>query len=138
MLNAAPILLTMPIAFSIDDLLAYSDWERTQWHAWFRTNGPSTLAVGLGPNPTASISHLGHLVRHILMAEQRYTERARQVPLTDNTSIVDHDVEVLFAFGTKSRKSMRDLLATFPDADWNASRDMQFGANDVRKSTSRA
>ena len=127
----------MPIAFTIDDLLAYSDWERTKWLEFFRANGPDTLAVGLGPNAAGRITNIGQLVRHIFTAEQRYTERARQVPLTDNMIVADNDIEALFAFGAKSRASMRALLATFPDSEWNAPREMQFGPNDTRPSNSR-
>jgi len=127
----------MPIAFNIDDLLAYSDWERAQWHEWFRTNGPDTLAVGLGANTSGRITNIGKLVAHIFSAEQRYTERSRQIPLTDPATIPDSDIEQIFAFGKKSRASMRELLATFPDSEWNAPREMQLGPNDIRKVNSR-
>ena len=127
----------MPIAFNIDDLLTYTDWERTQWHEWFRTNGPATLMVGLGPNTSGRITNIGQLVRHIFTAELRYTERARELPLTDNNVIGTDDIEVLFAFGAKSRAAMRELLATFPDAQWGAHREMQLGPNDTRIVNSR-
>ena len=62
----------MAIAFTFEDLLAYSDWERDEWHRWFRENGPGALAVDLGPNNAGRIQNVGELVRHIFSAEKRY------------------------------------------------------------------
>src|SRR5262245_45384398 len=125
----------MPIAFDINDLLAYSDWERSQWHAWFRENGPATLTVGLGPHTSGRIDNIGKLVAHIFSAEQRYTERSRQLPLTDPATIPDADIEQIFAFGIKSRASMRELLASF--SDWTAPREFVLGPNNTRIVNSR-
>jgi hypothetical protein len=64
----------MAFAFSLEDLLAYSDWDRAQWHGWFRDQGPDALAVGLGANGDGRFANVGELVRHIFSAEQRYVE----------------------------------------------------------------
>ncbi len=119
----------MAIAFTFDDLLAYSDWERNEWHRWFRENGPGALAVDLGPNNTGRIKNVGELVRHIFSAEKRYVERCLQVPLTDTTAVPADDVEDLFAFGAESRRALRELLASFPDSQWDAPREMSFGTH---------
>lgn len=117
----------MPIAFSLDDLLDYTEWDRGQWHAWFGEQGPDALAVGLGANGDGRINTVGELVRHIFSAEQRYVERALGVPLTDTSTVPADDVEALFAFGRKSRKALRDLLATFPAERWDVPQEMQIG-----------
>jgi uncharacterized damage-inducible protein DinB len=115
--------------FTCDDLLAYTDWEREQWQHWFDEQGPAALAVDLGPNRDGRINTVGELVRHIFSAELRYTERCREVALTDTSTIPVDDVQALFAFGQRSRQAMRELLATFPEAEWDAPREMKFGSN---------
>jgi uncharacterized damage-inducible protein DinB len=119
----------MSFAFTLDDLLAYSDWDREQWHNWFRKQGPAALAVDLGANNNGRIRNVGELVRHIFSAEKRYVERCRQVPLTDTAAIPADNIETLFAFGVDSRKALRDLLKTFPDVEWDAPREMSFGTH---------
>jgi uncharacterized damage-inducible protein DinB len=119
----------MPIVFTIDDLLAYSDWERTQWHGWFREQGTGALAVGLGANNAGRVQNIGELVRHIFSAEMRYVERCLQVALTETSTIPVDDVDALFAFGAESRRALRELLASFPDAEWEARREMSFGTH---------
>lgn len=116
----------MAFAFGIEDLLAYLDRDRSQWHAWFREQGKATLAVDLGPHNTGRIRTVGELVRHIFSAEKRYVQRSLRVPLTDTSAIPADDVEALFAFGAESRRALRELLASFPDAEWDAPREMTF------------
>ena len=124
----------MGFAFSVDDLLAYADWDRAQWLAWFRENPPAALGVDLGANNTGRIRNVGELVRHIFSAEKRYVERSLQVPLTDTSAIPADDVEALFAFGVESRRALRELLASFQD--WDGPREMSFGTH-TRTVTSR-
>ena len=119
----------MPIAFTLEDLLAYSDWERAQWHGWFREQGPGALAIDLGAHNEGRIRNIGELVRHIFSAELRYVERCLQVPLTDPSTISAEDVKTLFAFGAESRRALRELLTSFPDSEWEAAREMSFGAH---------
>jgi uncharacterized damage-inducible protein DinB len=117
----------MAIAFTLDDLLAYSDWERAEWHRWFTEQGPGVLAVDLGPNNTGRIGNIGELVRHIFSAERRYVERCLQVPLTDTSAIAADDLDALFRFGMESRGALRQLLESFPDSEWETPREMSFG-----------
>lgn len=117
----------MSFALGIDILLDYTDWDRAQWHAWFREQGQAALAVGLGAHNDGRIKNIGELVRHIFSAELRYVERSLEKPLTDATTIPSDDVEALFAFGTKTRAALRDLLATFPDERWDVPQEVKLG-----------
>src|SRR5262245_29920936 len=119
----------MAIAFTLEDLLAYSDWERETWHRWFRENGRGALDADLGPHNEGRIRNVGELVRHIFSAEKRYVERCLQVPLTDTSAIAADEVEALFGFGQESRRGLRELLASFPDSEWEAPREMSFGTH---------
>jgi len=119
----------MAFTFTLEDLLAYSDWERVQWHEWFGAQGTQALAVDLGPNNAGRIRTIGELVRHIFSAEKRYVERCLEAPLTDTSTIPSDNVDALFAFGRESRGALRELLASFPDTEWNAPREMSFGTH---------
>jgi uncharacterized damage-inducible protein DinB len=131
----------MTMNCGIDDLLAYSDWDRGQWQAWFGDQGADAaraLAVDLGPhNDNPRVRNVGELIRHIFSAEQRYVERSLERPLSDRSSIPADDVEALFAFGDESRRSLRELLAILPDEQWTALREMSFGSH-TRMLTPRA
>lgn len=117
----------MGFTFTVEDLLAYSDWERAEWHSWFRKQGHAALSVDLGPHNNGRIHTIGELVRHIFSAERRYVERCRKSPLTDTSTIPADDVDGLFDFGQQSRRALRELLASFPDEEWHAPREMSFG-----------
>jgi len=117
----------MAIRFELAHLLQYSDWERSQWHAWFREQGPAALAVGLGPNGDGRVNTIGKLVRHVFSAEQRYVDRIQGATLTDSAAIPADDVEALFAFGQQSREAVRALLAAFPVERWDVPQQIQIG-----------
>jgi uncharacterized damage-inducible protein DinB len=111
----------------LSPLLEYSDWERSQWHAWFREQGPVALAVGLGPNGDGRIGTIGELVRHIFSAEQRYVDRIQGTPLTDTVAAPADDIEALFGFGRRTRESLRALLAALPTSQWDVPQEIKIG-----------
>ena len=117
----------MTFAFDIDILLDYTDWDRAQWHAWFREQGPVALSVGLGAHNDGRIKNVGELVRHIFSAELRYVERSLGKPVTDTSVIPADDVAAVFAFGATSRAALRELLATFPAAHWDKAQEIKLG-----------
>ena len=119
----------LPVAISaeIGYLLDYTEWDRAQWETWFRAQGPEVFAVGLGANGDGRINNIGELVRHIFSAEQRYVERAQELPLTDTSVIPSNDVDALFTFGRQSRESLRRLLRDFPTERWDIPREVQIG-----------
>jgi len=119
----------MTIGSDLAPLLDYTRWERAQWHAWFRDAGPAALAVDLGPHGDGRVNTVGELVRHIFSAEQRYVDRIRGAPLTDTATVASGDADALFAFGEKSRASLRELLETFPADQWDVPRQVQMGAH---------
>jgi len=117
----------MAFQFELAHLLEYTDWERSQWHAWFREQGPAALAVDLGPNRDGRVNTVGELVRHIFSAEKRYVDRIQGVPLTDTATVPPDDVEALFGFGQQSREALRAILAAFPTERWDVPQDIQMG-----------
>src|SRR5689334_21338686 len=119
-------------AFSLNDLLDYTEWDRNQWRAWFREQGPAVLSIGLGANNDGRIKDVGELVRHIFSAEKRYVERCLGVPLTDTSTVPANDSEALFRFGDETRKALRQLIETFPEERWDVPQEIQMGKNTRR------
>ncbi len=117
----------MTYKLELAHLLEYTEWERDQWHAWLREQGPAALAVGYGANGDGRVNNIGELVRHIFSAEQRYVDRITGAPLTDAAPVPADEVEVLFAFGRKSRAALRALVASFPAERWDVPQQVQIG-----------
>src|SRR5213082_1533646 len=84
----------MAFTFELAHLLDYTDWERAQWHAWFREQGPAALAVDLGPNSNGRVNTIGELVRHIFSAEKRYVDRVVGAPLTDPAAVPERTLKL--------------------------------------------
>ena len=122
------------IHLGADDLLDYTDWERGKWHGWFRKHGPAALAVSVGPHGDGRFATVGDLVRHVFSAEKRYVERLSDKPLTDTATIPADDVDALFEFGSRSRRALRDFIATFPAEKWDAELDMTIGVHSLQVS----
>ena len=115
----------------LDILLAYTDWERGTWHSWFGEH-PQALAISTGGHGDGRFEALGHVVRHIFSAEQRYVERLAGRLLSDTSTIAVDNVDTLFQFGRQSRAALRDFIATFPPTDWDSPRDFTLLNNQIR------
>ena len=114
----------MLVHVSLDDLLAYTEWERQKWHAWFRDHGAPALTISVGPHGDGRFSTVGDLVRHIFSAEKRYVDRVSGRSLTDPTSIPTDDVDALFQFSRQSRQGLREFISTLPAQDWDTPQDL--------------
>lgn len=109
----------MPIAISIEDLLAYTDWQRSSWYAWFQDQDPSALTASTGPHTDGRFPTIGALVRHIFSAELRYVERIRGAELSDASAVPTTHPAALFTFGATGRSELRALLGSLPSPSWD-------------------
>ena len=121
---------------SLNHLLDYTDWQRKKWHDSLRKHGQQVLRISAGPNGDGRFEVVGDLIRHIFSAEKRYGERLTGRPLTDMASVTNDSIEALFEFGHQSRKELKQLLETFPAAQWDISREFKI-LNIVVNSTPR-
>lgn len=112
-------------SLSVNDLMDYTDWERMKWHDWFRRNGDQVLATSAGPHGDGRMQSVGELVRHIFSAEKRYVDRLAGRPLTDTTSLPSGDSEALFEFGRRSRRDLKEFVATYPAKAWDTPQEMK-------------
>lgn len=117
----------MTVEVDLDALMAYTEWERDQWRAWFQQHGAAALRVGTGPHGDGRFQTVGELVRHIFSAEARYIDRLSDRPLTDPAAIPPDDVEALFAFGRRSRQGLRTYHDTLPATARDAPLELPMG-----------
>ncbi|HKN67620.1 MAG TPA: DinB family protein [Gemmatimonadaceae bacterium] len=117
------------LASEIGYLLDYTEWDRAQWQAWFRSAGAEILLMDLGANGDGRFGNVGELVRHIFSAEQRYVDRIQDLPITDTSTVPADDVDRLFDFGRQSRQRLRDLVDTFPAERWELVREVEIASH---------
>ena len=110
---------------SLNHLLDYTEWQRKKWHDSLRNYGEQVLRISAGLNGDGRFEVIGDLIRHIFSAEKRYVERLTGRPLTDMASIPNDNIQTLFEFGHQSRKELKQLLETFPAAQWEISHEFK-------------
>jgi uncharacterized damage-inducible protein DinB len=98
----------------IYDLVAYTDWERNHWRAWFQGKGKAPLEISTRGEKTRDIAEL---LQHIFAVECRYVQRLTAQPLTPYSQIPKDSAEVLFDFGYSSRAALRKYMNSIHD--WN-------------------
>jgi uncharacterized damage-inducible protein DinB len=98
----------------IQELLAYTEWERDNWRSWFLERGKAPLEV-----TTYGERHkdIADLIQHIFAVELRYVQRLKGQPLTPYSQIPKASAEELFDFGSDSRVAFRELVNG--TRDWN-------------------
>jgi len=117
---------------ALEDLLAYTDWQRTEWQAVLRRHDPAVLGISAGPHGDGRFDSVGDVIRHIFSAECRYVERLSGRPLTDTSTIPTDDLDALFAFGRESRETLRRFLTTFPTERWDVPEELTLMAFRLR------
>lgn len=111
------------MALDLAPLLAYTAWEREQWHEWLRTHGDDVLSISAGPNGDGRFQTIGDLIRHIFSAEKRYIDRLSGRPLTETAAIPNNNSEALFTFAEQSRRDLEHFIDTFPTDQWDVPED---------------
>ena len=101
---------------SVNELLKYTDEERSRWEQWFRTNGDELLAM---PILGERESTIGRLIMHIFGPELRWVERLHKDRSTDYQALPASSVETVFGFGLKTRQRLRDHVASLTASDWD-------------------
>ena len=91
-------MLIVMLGMSFEDLLAYTDWQRGKWHAFFRANADA-LTLSIGDHGDGRFTTLGDVVKHIFGAELRYVQRLEGEALSDFATIPSDQVEALFNQG---------------------------------------
>lgn len=122
----------MGVSLSLDDLIAYTDWERGLWYEWLHKRGDKVLTISAGPHGDGRFTTVGDLMKHIFSAEKRYVDRLWDRPLTDTASLRNDNIEALFEFGRGSRKELGELVRTFPAERWDEPMEFKIVNNVIR------
>jgi uncharacterized damage-inducible protein DinB len=122
----------MAIQLSVEDLIHYTDWERSKWREFLRMRGDDVLKIGIGPNGDGRFQSVGDVVRHIFSAEARYVDRLLERELSDASLVANDRVDALFDFGSQSRNQLKEFVDTFPIERWDESIKFQLMNNTIR------
>jgi uncharacterized damage-inducible protein DinB len=100
---------------SLEELLRYTDEERSRWELWFRENGPDLLRMPIaGRQPT-----VGAMILHIFGPELRYVQRIEGDALTEYRGLPSKTIEEVFGFGIETRRALRHFFARAKPEDWD-------------------
>jgi uncharacterized damage-inducible protein DinB len=115
----------MSVTVGVNDLLDYTDWERSKWFELLRKHDGKPLETGAGPYGDGRFAKVGELIRHIFSAEKRYIERLSGQPLTDTSSVPANDLEAIVELGERSRQGLRQFIDTLSPEEWDAPRELK-------------
>jgi uncharacterized damage-inducible protein DinB len=113
-----------------DDLMEYTAWQREMWRIWLQAH-PEALTLSAGPNGDGRFTTVGDLVKHVFGAEIRYTQRLKGEPLADLAKVPSDDVEALFKAGNEGRLALKELIANYPQAEWDTPREFMILTSSV-------
>ena len=122
----------MSIGVDLNELMEYTEWQRSKWYETLRQHGDSVLAISAGEHGDGRFQTVGDLVKHIFSAEKRYVERLSNRPLTDPASIPNDTIAGLFEFGARSRKDLKEFVNAFPAANWDVPQELNIANNVLR------
>jgi hypothetical protein len=106
---------------AIEEMLRYTDEERTLWERWFRENGEELLKMPILGDRENSI---GALILNIFGPEMRMVQRARGDALSEYRHRPCHHIQELFGFGMETRNCMRMFVEKAAPEDWERQLDM--------------
>jgi uncharacterized damage-inducible protein DinB len=109
----------------LQELMAFTEWERNRWRDWFAGMGPAPLQA-----PTGGERHrtVADLIQHIFGTELRYVQRLKGETLTPYHQIPKSSADELFDFGADSRMALRHYTETV--RDWG--RQFEYSVLDFR------
>jgi len=117
----------MSLSLGIDELLGYSDEERSKWQKWFTGQPPEALEASVQRG--ARFTTVWALMDHIFLVEKRHTQRLKgDSPVDTETGIARPNVEALFAYARTVRDELARFVHSTPDADMARPREFHFGS----------
>ena len=122
----------MSVGVDLNELMEYTEWQRSKWYETLRQRGDSVLAISAGEHGDGRFQTVGDLVKHIFSAEKRYVDRLSYRPLTDPAVIPNNSVEGLFEFGARSRRDLKKFVEEFPAGDWDLPQELNLANNVLR------
>lgn len=103
---AGPVLTTMTLALSLDELLRYTGAERGKWRQWFATY-PDALEAPVQPG--GRFPTVGKLIDHIFLVERRHLQRLTGSAVAESTGLTGSHAPPLFDYGSSVRRELEHL-----------------------------
>ena len=120
----------MPITVAFDELLAYTDEERSKWNAWIRSQPPSVLLTPVQHG--GRFPSVWSLLDHLFVVERRHLQRIRgEYPLPDSTGIVQVDWDELWNWAVETRGQLVSLAAGLTEHEARLTRTVHLPAGPV-------
>ncbi|MGQ0733130.1 MAG: DinB family protein [Acidobacteriota bacterium] len=97
------------IALALDELLAYTEEERTKWRRWLDEH-PEALSIRLQPGgrfPTVE-----SLIDHVFLVEARHLARLEGRTLPESSGVRAGDLPGLFGYAETVREALRRYAGT--------------------------
>jgi uncharacterized damage-inducible protein DinB len=95
------------VSIDLADLIAYSEYERGRWGAWFAAD-PQRLSIAFQPG--GRFPDIGSLLDHMFLVERRHLSRLQGTTVPDSSGIGERTVGTLFAYGNTVRVEFRRYL----------------------------
>lgn len=105
------------VAITLDELLAWTEEERSKWEGWFASH-PDALTIPLQGDKFGTV---GGLIGHIFEAEWRQAHRFGGGPVPDRKDPTGLGAQALFDYGRSTRGFFRTEAAKLHDHDWTGS-----------------
>jgi uncharacterized damage-inducible protein DinB len=102
----------MSAAVDLQNLIAYTDHERTKWKTWLAAD-PSRLAIRFQSG--ARFPTVGSLLNHVFWAEERHLARLEGNPVPETSGAPDNDLTGLFGYADRVRAELRRFVTTADD-----------------------
>jgi uncharacterized damage-inducible protein DinB len=107
----------MSVALDLQNLLSYTDHERSKWKTWLAADSAKRLAIPFqdgGRFPT-----VGSLLNHVFWVEERHLSRLEGHPLPETSGAPENDLNALFEYGDRVRHNLRRYVTTVEDKRFN-------------------
>jgi uncharacterized damage-inducible protein DinB len=108
---------------TIEELLSYTEEERTKWRQWFASRGADPLKIALAGEVCPTV---GKLVLHIFGAELWYAYALQGEIVTEESDVgkafaalSPEDADAIFDFGREARQQLREFTQTANDEEWD-------------------
>lgn len=104
----------MSIAFTLDEVLDYSDYERRKWQDWIAAD-PSRLEMTYQPG--GRFPTVGALLDHVFFVEHRHLSRMAGAALPEASGVPPGDWRALFDYADRGRADLRAFAGGMSEAD---------------------
>lgn len=102
----------MSVTFRLEELLSYSDHERSKWRQWIAADS-GRLEIPFQPG--GRFPTVGSVLDHVFLVERRHLSRLQGAEPPELTGVAAGDWDALFEYGDLVRADLRRYIADLDD-----------------------